>query len=131
MIFSQNNLVTLKRQLLTREIFLVIAMLSLILIFSTRATAESAEKSDFNGNYTRDLQLPPTLRQARNENPESSFIFSTASDQVGVSVTVLPNLSLSVVAGEPRYATNNPFGMTVTVDDSRSPVVTWIATADY
>ena len=59
------------------------------------------------------------------------YIFPSATDQVRVSVNVLPNLSLSVISGQPKYATNNPYGLTLKVDESKPPIVIWIATPDY
>jgi len=63
--------------------------------------------------------------------PESSYIVPSASDAVNVSVTVLQNLSLSIVNDQPKYATNWPYGATLYLDESQAPYIYWTVTADY
>lgn len=57
---------------------------------------------------------------------------------VAVSVTVLDNLSLLIVDGQPKYATNWPYGATLQIDESHPPVTKecmrfpyWTVTANY
>ncbi len=58
-------------------------------------------------------------------------IIPSASDAVRLSTTVLDNLSLSVVHGNPKYATNWKFGATVHTDWTGESKVLYTVTADY
>lgn len=103
MILLLKQFIASKRLLILINLFLVLAVVILILWPSTRAQAQL----------------------------EKGSMLHHVSENVEVSVTVLPNLSLSVIGGEPKYATNNPFGMTFKADLSKNPIIIWIATPDY
>lgn len=60
-----------------------------------------------------------------------SAIILSASGVVKVSVTVLDNLSLSVVDGQPKYATNWKFGATVHKERVSPTQIAYTVAADY
>lgn len=78
-------------------------------------------------------QQQESVRQFYEETfPEGpSIIIPSASDAVRVSVTVLENLHLSVINGQPKYGTNWKFGATLHEDLEGDSVLIWTVTADY
>ena len=62
---------------------------------------------------------------------QQSRMVMLASQDVSVTVTVLPNLSLSIIEGEPKYATNWPYGATLSVNKADYPTIYWTVTADF
>jgi len=58
-------------------------------------------------------------------------IIPSASDAINVSISVLQNLSLSIVDGQSKYATNWKFGATLHEKIEGDSVLIWTVTADY
>lgn len=91
---------------------------------------QAAESEDRAGQVH--LQQESVMQFYEKTFPERpSIIIPSASNAVNVSVTVLENLSLLVVDGQPKYATNWKFGASVYKETEGDSIVYWTVTADY
>ena len=107
----------LQRSLIITVIVMVVTI-SVMVIFSPEINAQIVESSKERA-----------IREAR--EIQHKRIYPPVSQSVSVSVTVLENLSLSIINGQPKFATNWPFGATLIKYIVSENEIYWTVTADY